>query len=146
MSTSRLTFINLPVKDLAASQAFFGELGFTFDPKFTGDDAACLVISDQAFAMLLTEPKFAEFATKPVADARASTEAILGVSAESREEVDALADRALAAGAKPAGDTMDYGFMYGRSFQDPDGHHWEVIWMSQEAVEQGPPDIAQSAA
>jgi uncharacterized protein len=142
MSNSRLTFINLPVKDLAASRAFFGELGFTFDPKFTDDSAACMVVSDQAFVMLLTEARFADFATKPVADAGSTTEAILGVSADSREEVDVLADKALAAGAKPAADPLDYGFMYGRSFRDPDGHHWEVIWMSEEAVEQGPPDMA----
>ena len=142
---SRVIFVNLPVKDLDASVAFFRGLGFEFDPKFTDDSAACMVVSEQAYVMLLVEPRFADFTKKPVADARSSTEAIFAVSAESREGVDAFADAALAAGASRANDPMDHGFMYARSFNDLDGHLWEVMWMSQEAVEQGPADMPQSA-
>ena len=143
---SRLIFVNLPVADLAASKAFFGALGFTFDEKFTDDSCACMVVSEQAYVMLLDRSRFADFTPKPVADARASTEAILCLSAASRDEVDSLADTALGAGASPAKDPMDHGFMYGRSFNDPDGHQWEVMWMSQEAIEAGPQDMAQTAA
>ena len=141
----RLIFVNVPVRDLSASRRFFGELGFDFDERFTDETAACMVVSDQAYVMLLTEPRFAEFTPKPVADARSSTEAILAVSAESREAVDAFADAALGAGATHANEPMDYGFMYGRSFHDLDGHLWEVMWMSDEAVDQGPADMAESA-
>jgi hypothetical protein len=144
-SQSRLIFVNLPVEDVAASTAFFGKLGFGFDEKFTDDACACMVVSEQAYVMLMTEPRFADFTTKPVADARAATEAIVCVSAESRDAVDTFADAALAAGGSAAKEPMDYGFMYGRSFHDLDGHHWEVMWMSPEAVEQGPADMAQSA-
>jgi uncharacterized protein len=145
MTTSRLIFINLPVSDVAASQRFFGELGFAFDPKFTDASCACMVVSDQAYVMLLDRSRFSDFTTKPVADASAPTEAILCVSAESREDVDAFADKALGAGGSTANEPMDHGFMYGRSFNDPDGHLWEVMWMSPEAVEQGPPDMAETA-
>lgn len=142
----RLIFVNLPVKDVAASQAFFGALGFTFDPKFTDESCACIVVSEQAYVMLLEEAKFADFTTRPTADAHTSTEAIVCVSAEDRDAVDAFADAALAAGGTPAKDPLDYGFMYGRSFSDLDGHHWEVMWMSQDAIEAGPADMAQPAA
>ncbi len=143
---SRLLFVNLPVRDLAASIAFFTELGFAFDEKFTNDECGCLVISEQAYVMLLAESRFADFTTKPTADARSTTEALLCVSAEDRQGVDALAEAALAAGGAPAKEPMDHGFMYGRSFQDLDGHHWEVMWMSSEAVEQGPADMAGAGA
>jgi predicted lactoylglutathione lyase len=143
---SRLVFINLPVKDVAASQAFFTELGFAFDAKFTDESCACLVISGQAYAMLIAEGRFAEFTSKPVADARHATEAIVCVSADSREDVDAFADTALRTGGTKANEPMDHGFMYGRSFNDLDGHLWEVMWMSPEAVEQGPADMAQPAS
>jgi predicted lactoylglutathione lyase len=144
-SQSRLIFVNLPVRNLAASSAFFRALGFAFDEKFTDESCACMVVSEQAYVMLLVESRFADFTTKPVVDARVSTEAILCVSAESREAVDAFADAALDAGAGRAGEPMDHGFMYGRSFNDLDGHVWEVMWMSPEAVEQGPADMAQTA-
>ncbi|MEA2392930.1 MAG: uncharacterized protein QOJ82_821 [Solirubrobacteraceae bacterium] len=144
-SQSRLIFVNLPVRDLAASTAFFRALGFAFDEKFIDESAACMVVSEQAYVMLLLEGRFADFTTKPVVDARVSTEAILAVSAESRVAVDAFADAALNAGASRASDPMDHGFMYGRSFHDLDGHVWEVMWMSPEAVEQGPADMAQTA-
>jgi predicted lactoylglutathione lyase len=144
-SQSRLIFVNLPVKELSATREFFEGLGFAFDEKFTDDSCACMVVSEQAYVMLLTRERFADFTKKPVADARTSTEAILCVSAASREEVDGFADTALGAGASPANDPMDHGFMYGRSFNDPDGHLWEVMWMSQEAIEADPQDVVQTA-
>ncbi|ADB50909.1 VOC family protein [Conexibacter woesei] len=142
-SQSRLTFVNLPVADVAASQAFFGTLGFEFNPKFTDESCACMVVSEQAFVMLIDRARFADFTSKPIADATATTEAIVCVSAIDRDDVDRFADTALGAGGTVARDPMDYGFMYGRSFHDLDGHLWEVMWMSAEAVEQGPADMAQ---
>ncbi|MBJ7473080.1 MAG: glyoxalase, partial [Solirubrobacteraceae bacterium] len=118
MTASRLIFINIPVADLHASTAFFGKLGFAFDEKFTDESCACMVVSDQAYVMLLHRERFADFTTKPVADATSATESILCVSAESRTDVDQLADAALASGGSTAGDPMDHGFMYGRSFHD----------------------------
>ena len=141
---SRLMFVNLPVADVAASKAYFGELGFGFDAKFTDDSCACMVVSEQAYVMLIDTARFADFTSKPIADA-GTTEAIVCVSADGREDVDALADAALGAGGTKANEPMDHGFMYGRSFHDLDGHLWEVMWMSQEAVEQGPADMAQPA-
>ncbi|MFP3987602.1 VOC family protein [Streptomyces sp. E11-3] len=131
----QMIFVNLPVKDLDVSKKFFGELGYSFNEQFCDETTACLVISDTIFAMLITEPRFGEFAIKPIADATRSTEVLLCLSAESREKVDELADRALAAGGSPAKDPQDFGQMYGRSFQDPDGHHWEVMWMDPAAVQ-----------
>jgi predicted lactoylglutathione lyase len=142
---SRLIFVNLPVADVAASKAYFGELGFDFDPKFTDDSCACMVVSEQAYVMLIDRGRFADFAAKPIADATATTEALFCLSADSRDGVDALADAALAAGGSPAKEPMDHGFMYGRSFADLDGHHWEVMWMDQQAVEQGPAEFAKQA-
>jgi uncharacterized protein len=139
-------FVNLPVADLQASIAFFTHLGFTFDPRFTDDGATCMVVSDQAYVMLLQRDRFAEFATKPVADATQSTEALICVSAADRAGVDAFADAALAAGGTPAKDPMDEGFMYGRSFDDLDGHHWEVMWMDPAAVEAGPAEFEAAQA
>jgi predicted lactoylglutathione lyase len=144
-SQSRLIFVNLPVKDLSASTAFFRTLGFGFDEKFTDESCACMVVSERAYVMLLVESRFADFTAKPIADARTSTEAILCVSAESRSAVDAFADAALGAGGSVAREPQDHGFMYGRSFHDLDGHLWEVMWMSPEAVEQGPADMAHTA-
>jgi predicted lactoylglutathione lyase len=142
---SRLIFVNVPVADVAASKAFFEALDFGFDEKFTDASCACMVVSEQAYVMLLDARRFADFTTKPVADARTTTEAILCVSAESRDAVDAFADAALGAGGSAANDPMDHGFMYGRSFNDLDGHLWEIMWMSAEAVEQGPHDMAETA-
>ncbi|WP_406860798.1 VOC family protein [Streptomyces sp. HUAS MG47] len=133
----QMIFVNLPVKDLDASKAFWNKVGYTFNPQFTDETAACMVISDTIFAMLLTEEKFKEF-TKPgkeIADASRSTEVLVGLSAESRAKVDELVDGALAAGATDAKEPMDYGTMYGRSFTDPDGHHWEFMWMDPAVVE-----------
>ncbi|MFV0130000.1 VOC family protein [Streptomyces sp. HMX112] len=131
----QMIFVNLPVKDLAAARAFWSELGFSFNEQFSDENAASLVLSDTIFVMLLTERRFKDFTKKDIADARTTTEAILALSAESREKVDELADAALAAGGHPANDPTDYGTMYGRSFQDPDHHLWEVIWMDPSAVQ-----------
>ncbi|GAA1825757.1 VOC family protein [Planosporangium flavigriseum] len=134
MSTA--IFVNLPVKDLGKSMDFFTRLGFSFNRQFTDENAACLVISDTIYAMLLVEPFFQTFTKKEIADATKSTEAILCLGVESRQRVDELADRALAAGGLPANEAMDQGFMYGRSFQDLDGHLWEVMYMDQDAVQE----------
>lgn len=141
----RLTFLNLPVDDLDASKAFFGALGFSFDPKFTDQSAACMIISDKSYVMLLVRDRFSDFTVKPLADTQATTGAIVCVSADDRAGVDTLTEAALAAGGKPAKDPMDYGFMYARSFLDPSGHHWEVIWMDPAAAEQGPAEFASNA-
>jgi hypothetical protein len=143
-SQSRLLFVNLPVADLPAAKAFFSALGFTYDEKFTDESCACMVVSEQAYVMLLDRNRFADFTRQPVADARQSTAAIFALSAESRDGVDALADAAIAAGGTVANDPMDHGFMYGRSFHDLDGHLWEVMWMSPEAVERGPAEYAET--
>jgi predicted lactoylglutathione lyase len=131
---ARKLFVNLPVKDLDASVEFFTKLGFSFNPEFTDETATCMVVSDEAFVMLLVEPRFKDFTKKQLADANAHTEAIMAVSADSREDVDDFADKALAAGARPANDPMDYGFMYGRSFQDLDGHQWEIVYVDPTAA------------
>lgn len=146
MSQSRLVFVNLPVRDVAASKAFFAALGFSFDLKFTDDSCACMVVSDQAYVMLLDAERFADFTAKPTADGHASTQAIVCVSADDRDAVDRFADTALGAGGSLAKEPMDHGFMYGRSFFDLDGHHWEVMWMDPAAVEQGTADMDQEAA
>ena len=130
----RMIFVNLPVKDLARTVEFFTQLGFTFNPQFTDDHATCMIISDQAFVMLLDEGRFKDFTPKQLTDARTHTEVLLALSADSKEQVDELVKKALAAGGSPANDAMDHGFMYNWSFQDPDGHIWEVVWMNPDAV------------
>ena len=132
---ARKIFVNLAVEDLDRSVEFFTKLGFSFDPRFIDETATCIIVSDEAFVMLLVESKFREFTKKELADPSTQTEAILALSAESREAVDELADKALAIGGSPANDPTDYGFMYGRSFQDLDGHLWELIWMDPSALD-----------
>ncbi len=139
---SRLLFLNLPVTDLSASREFFAELGFEFNEKFCDDGAVCMVVSDHAYVMLLQRDRFAEFVTKPVADATEATALTIAISADDREAVDAFAETALAAGASAAKDPQDYGFMYQQSFHDLDGHLWEVAWMDPVAVEKGPAEFA----
>jgi predicted lactoylglutathione lyase len=140
MSTmSTRLFVNLPVDDLEASRAFYAALGFTFDEKFSSDRNATVVISDLICLVLLTRPYFATYVKTEVADAHQTTETMIGITAESRDGVDELADRALAAGAAVARDTVDFGFMYTRSFLDPDGHYLEVLWMNPAAAHDGPP-------
>ncbi|WP_327086552.1 VOC family protein [Nonomuraea sp. NBC_01738] len=126
---AKMIFVNLPVQDLDASKRFFVELGFSINPTFTDETASCVVISDTIFAMLLTEDKFKEFAGKPQSDAARTTEVMVALSAESREEVDRVADAALAAGGSQAKEPTADAYMYGRSFYDLDGHHWEIMWM-----------------
>lgn len=122
-------FVNLPVSDLVRTKQFFSTLGFAFNPQFTSDEAACMVISDHIFVMLLTHAHFQNFTKKPIADATHVTEVLIALSAPSREEVDALVDTALAHGATSYAEPMDHGFMYQRSFADVDGHQWEICWM-----------------
>ncbi len=133
-ATSRKIFVNLAVKDLDRAVDFFTRIGFSFDQRFTDEQATCMIVSDEAFVMLLVEGRFKDFTTKEIADSTTHTEAILALSAESREDVDELVRKALAAGGRPANDPMDQGFMYGWSFQDPDGHLWEVFWMDPSAI------------
>jgi predicted lactoylglutathione lyase len=135
---SNKVFVNLPVKDLDRSVDFFNRLGFSFDPQLTDENAGCLIISDDIFAMLLTEPFFRTFTKAEIADARTGKEAILALGVESRQQVDELVDKAFAAGASRANDTDDQGFMYGRSFLDPDGHMWEVVYMDPSEIQQQP--------
>lgn len=122
-------FVNLHVADLNRSKAFFEALGFSFNLQFTNQQAAALVISDTNYAMLHTKESFLRFTKKAVVDARASTQVLLALQVESREEVDALLTRALEHGGRQARDAQDHGFMFERSFEDPDGHVWEVFWM-----------------
>jgi uncharacterized protein len=134
-ATSRKIFVNLAVKDLQRTIAFFTALGFEFDPRFTDEQATCMIVSEDAYVMLLVDERFKDFTKKAIADSTTATEVIVALSAESREQVDELADKALRAGGSPANDPMEMGFMYGRSFHDPDGHLWELIWMDPAALE-----------
>jgi uncharacterized protein len=143
---SRLLFLNLPVTDLTASRAFFAALGFEFNEKFCDEGAACMVVSEQGYVMLLQRDRFADFVTKPIADATNETALTACVTASNREEVDSLLAAAEAAGGTAAKDPQDYGFMYQRSFHDLDGHHWEVAWMDPVAVEKGPAEFAADTA
>jgi len=127
-------FVNLPVRDLGKSIDFFTKIGFSVNPQFTDENAACVVISDDIYAMLLVEKFFQSFTSKDIVDAAKSTEAILALGLDSRDQVDELVDKALAAGGQPGHFTNDDGFMYGRSFQDLDGHLWEALYMDPAAV------------
>ena len=132
---ARKMFLNLAVKDLDRSVRFFTELGFSFDPRFTDETATCMIVSDDAFVMLLVEDRFKDFTPKDLADPDKETEAIMGLSADSREQVDELADRAIELGGSAAADPVEMEGMYSRSFNDLDGHHWELIWMDVSAME-----------
>lgn len=130
-------FVNLPVRDLDKSMTFFKAIGFSFNPQFTDKTAACMVMSDDIYAMLLTHPKIKQFTKKQVADAHETTEVLTALSVESKAKVHEMADAAIRAGGKEARDPQDYGFMFGRSFEDPDGHIWEVFWMDPAHVQKG---------
>lgn len=132
--TTRI-FVNLPVKDLDRSVAFFTGLGYTFNPQFTDDSATCMVISEDIFVMLLVESRFKTFTPKPVADAAAATEVLVSLSAESRDDVRAICEKAFAAGGRRYKEPEDHGFMYGWGFEDLDGHIWEYVWMDPAAVQ-----------
>ncbi|AZG07160.1 MAG: extradiol dioxygenase [Bordetella sp. SCN 67-23] len=130
-------FVNLPVADLPRTQAFFGQLGFTFNAQFTNEKAACMVIGENIYAMLLTTDFFRGFASKPISDARQSTEVLVALTCDSREAVDDMVRKALAAGGTAPRPPQDHGFMYSHGFDDPDGHAWEVFYMDPATVEQG---------
>jgi uncharacterized protein len=133
-------YVNLPVQDLERSKAFFGALGFSFNPQFTDQNAACMIVSEDIYVMLLTEPFFQGFTNKPVADARQSTEVLLCLSCDSRAAVDDMAARAKAAGGSWPNPPKDHGFMYQHGFEDLDGHMWELAYM------EGMPAQAEDAA
>ncbi len=126
----RQIFVNLPVKDLPRSKAFFEALGLTFNPQFTNDQGACLQIAENIFAMLLVEPFFEGFTKLPISDAKQATEVLIALSCDSRAEVDALVAKAVAAGAAVPRAPQDHGFMYGHGFEDLDGHIWELAYMT----------------
>ncbi len=129
-------FVNLPVKDLNKSVDFFTKLGFTFNQQFTDENATCMIIGENIYALLLVEKFFKTFTKKEIADATKTTEAIIALSMDNREKVDEMGDKALAAGATPSNETQDHGFMYTRSFQDLDGHIWEVFHMDGSGIPQ----------
>lgn len=133
----RMIFVNLPVKSVTASRDFFGALGFTFNEQFCSADTACMVIEENIFAMLLEHDRFKDFVTGDIADAHKATEVLTCLSASSRAEVDSLLSKALAAGAKPWKPNTDMGPMYGCSFQDLDGHVWELMYMDEAAMAEG---------
>lgn len=128
-------FVNLPVKDLNRSVAFFTKLGYKFNPQFTDENATCMIVSDDIYVMLLVEPFFKTFTPKLIADAMSSTEVLVALSAESRDDVNRIVETALAAGAGRVKDPVDHGFMYGWNFEDLDGHIWEYTWMDPAAVQ-----------
>jgi predicted lactoylglutathione lyase len=130
----RKVFVNLAVRDLKKSMDFFARLGFAYNPKFTDENAACMVLSREGYVMLLSEPFFKTFTKRDVCDTTRQTEALIALSCESREEVDQMVKTALANGGRPAMDPQDHGFMYSSSFYDIDGHHWEVFWMDPSAA------------
>jgi predicted lactoylglutathione lyase len=134
----RKIFVNLPIKDMARSRAFYERLDFSFNPQFTNEQGACMVVSDDIFVMLLVEPFFQTFTGKAIADASKTTEVLVCISAESRAEVDDLVRKARAAGGAVPRQPQDHGFMYGHGFEDPDGHIWEVAYMDMSAVPEAP--------
>jgi predicted lactoylglutathione lyase len=131
---SRQIFVNLPIADMERSKKFFGALGFSFNPQFTNEQGACMVVADNIFAMLLVKPFFRTFIDTEIVDAREATEVLVCLSCASREEVDELVRKAVAAGGKPHRQPQDHGFMYGHGFHDPDGHVWELVHMDPNAA------------
>jgi predicted lactoylglutathione lyase len=145
---SRMIFVNLPVEDLARSKRFYEAIGARNEPKFSNDAAAMMVLSDTISVMLLSRPFFSTFTDKPIADAHSSSQVLLCVSCDSASEVDRLVEAAAANGGKAdPGPKQDMGgMMYGRSFEDPDGHHWEPMWMDPQMAEQGAHPVESAAA
>ncbi|MGW0930945.1 VOC family protein [Streptomyces sp. NPDC002644] len=131
----KMIFVNLPVRDIDASKKFFTELGYTINAQFSDETTGSVVISEQIVVMLLAHEKYAQFTHKEIADSTRTSEVLIGLSAESREEVDELVDRAVSLGATEPREKQDHGFMYGRAFEDLDGHTFEVVWMDPAAVE-----------
>ncbi|WP_339687932.1 VOC family protein [Gimesia maris] len=132
---SKKVFINLPVKDLQKSMTFYKALGYSINEKWTDETAASVVISEEIYAMLLTYPKFKMFTPKEICDATKSTEVLVALSCENRDQVDELVKKAVAAGGSTYNEPQDHGFMYAHGFQDPDGHIWEVFYMDPSAAE-----------
>ncbi len=130
----RQIFVNLPIKDMVRSQAFFKALGLTFDQRFSNEKGACLEIGKNVYAMLLVEPFFQGFTKKPISDAQKTTEVILALSVDSRAEAEEVVRKAVAAGATTQNPPQDHGFMYQHGFADLDGHQWEVFWMDEAAA------------
>ena len=128
MATKNI-YVNLAVSDLVKTKGFFEKLGYTFNPQFSDENALCLVISEHIYAMLLTHQTMKRFTKKDIVDSKKSTEAILCLAVESREEVDRVMANAMSAGGTETRGAEDHGWMYGRSFEDLDGHQWEVAWM-----------------
>ncbi len=126
-------FVNLPVNDLRKSIEFFTKVGYTFNPQFTDETSTCMVISDTIYAMLLTHDKFKLFSKKEIVDAKKNVEVLIALSEESKEKVNELVDKAVAAGGKE-GESQDQGFMFARTYDDLDGHTWEVFWMDPSAI------------
>lgn len=129
-------FVNLPVKNLSKSVEFFTQLGFSFNPQFTDETATCMIVSEDIFVMLLTEEKFKTFTPKEICDTRKYTEVLVCLSSESREKVDEMVRKAVAAGGATYNEPQDHGFMYGHGFQDLDGHIWELIYMEPSSANQ----------
>lgn len=134
---ARKVFINLPVKNLKRSMEFFSKLGFEYNQQFTDEKAACMILSEEAYVMLLTQPFFQTFTRRALCDSSQHTEVLLAVSCDSREEVDRMVGIAVAGGGKHAMDPQDHGFMYNWSFYDLDDHHWEVLWMDPSTIKGG---------
>ncbi|MGH3345053.1 MAG: VOC family protein [Carbonactinosporaceae bacterium] len=128
------TFVNLPVQDLARTTEFFTKIGFSFNKQFTDENATCMIISADAYAMLLVEPFFTGFTQQDITDTSKNREVIVGLSTESRQQVDDLTDKALAAGAQALGEPEDQDFMYMRGFRDLDGHQWSFLYMDMSAI------------
>ena len=135
---ARKIFVNLPIQDMRRSRAFFESLGFAFNPQFTNEQGACMVISDDGYVMLLVEPFFQTFTTKAIANAREQVEVLTCLSCDSRAEVDDLVRKAVAAGGRVARAPQDLGFMYSQAFEDLDGHVWELVWMDMAAAPPAP--------
>ncbi|WP_030715555.1 VOC family protein [Streptomyces sp. NRRL S-237] len=133
--SATMIFVNLPVKDLEASKTFWSKLGYSFNAQFTDENCASMVISDTIVAMLLAEARYKDFTHKEIADATKTSEVLICLSAESRTAVDELVDGALAAGATEPRPAQDHGVMYGRAFDDLDGHTWEIMWMDPSMVQ-----------
>lgn len=134
--SSPKVFINLPVKDLEKSKAFYQTLGYTINPQFTDKTGACVVISEDIYSMLLTYDKYNYFVKKDIADANKTSEVINALSTDSREKVDQMMEKVFAAGGKEIRNPEDYGWMYGRAYEDPDGHIWEIFWMDPSHVKE----------
>lgn len=132
---SQKIFVNLPVKDLNRSIEFFTKLGYSFNPKFTDQNATCMIVSDEIYVMLLTEQFFKTFTNKEISDAKKSTEVLISLTADNKEEVNEFMKKALDAGGKEPREPQDHGWMYGRSFEDLDGHIWEIFYMDESALD-----------